>query len=130
MRKISLDTNAFSAIAREKQNIIDYVSQADKIYISFIVYGELLYGFKHGEREQLNRLSFESFLSKNALTIQQSTLETVEIYSDIASHLRSTGNPIPTNDIWIAAQAIEMGSILVTQDQHFTDIPGLRLWSQ
>ena len=42
--------------------------------------------------------------------------------------LRKKGKPIPTNDIWIAAQAMELGAKLVTFDGHFKEIAGLRLW--
>jgi len=37
------------------------------------------------------------------------------------------GKPIPTNDLWVAAQALEHGAVLITFDQHFHDVPGLRV---
>jgi len=42
--------------------------------------------------------------------------------------LRKSGKPIPINDVWIVAHGLETGSILVTYDDHFAMIPGLRLW--
>ena len=44
--------------------------------------------------------------------------------------LRKSGKPIPINDVWIAAHGLETGSILVTYDDHFAVIPGLRLWPE
>jgi tRNA(fMet)-specific endonuclease VapC len=44
--------------------------------------------------------------------------------------LRKSGTPIPINDVWIAAQCLETGSLLVTYYNHFAQIPGLRLWDE
>jgi tRNA(fMet)-specific endonuclease VapC len=46
-------------------------------------------------------------------------------YGILVKILRKMGTPIPTNDIWIAAAALETGSRLVTYDSHFDCIPGL-----
>jgi tRNA(fMet)-specific endonuclease VapC len=43
---------------------------------------------------------------------------------------KKSGTPIPINDAWIAAHALETGSVLVTFDEHFTAVPGLRLWDE
>jgi tRNA(fMet)-specific endonuclease VapC len=56
------------------------------------------------------------------------TLETAEIFGEIKDRLRRAGAPIPVNDLWLAAQAVETGSVLVTYDKHFSQVPGLRLW--
>ena len=44
--------------------------------------------------------------------------------------LKRSGKPLPVNDVWIAAHALETGSILVTYDDHFASVPGLRLWDE
>jgi predicted nucleic acid-binding protein len=46
----------------------------------------------------------------------------------IKSSLKKAGQPLPLNDVWIAAHALETGSVLVTYDSHFSDVPGLRTW--
>jgi len=53
--------------------------------------------------------------------------ETSEFYSKIVSELKSSGTPIPTNDIWIAALALQHGIKLLTMDNHFKKVPGLFL---
>jgi predicted nucleic acid-binding protein len=53
------------------------------------------------------------------------TLQTAEFYSYIYHELRSTGTPIPTNDMWIAATGLEHGLAVYTRDLHFTAVPGL-----
>ncbi len=47
------------------------------------------------------------------------TLNTAELFGEIFAGLRKRGKPIPTNDIWIAAQAIENDSSLLSSDPHF-----------
>jgi len=55
-------------------------------------------------------------------------METAEIFASIKKDLRTTGKPVPINDVWIAAHALETGSVRVTFDRHFSSAPGLRLW--
>jgi tRNA(fMet)-specific endonuclease VapC len=50
---------------------------------------------------------------------------TADRFGRVAAQLRKAGKPIPSNDIWIAAQALETGADLATFDQHFATVPGL-----
>jgi tRNA(fMet)-specific endonuclease VapC len=56
------------------------------------------------------------------------TKETADVFGQVKDALKRAGAPIPMNDVWIAAQAIETGSVLITYDRHFSKVPGLRLW--
>ena len=56
------------------------------------------------------------------------TAETADVFGMVKSRLKAAGTPLPINDVWIAAHAIETGSIVVTFDRHFSKVPGLRLW--
>jgi tRNA(fMet)-specific endonuclease VapC len=58
------------------------------------------------------------------------TSETAEIFGSLKNALRKAGTPLPINDVWIAAHGIETGSIIVTYDQHFRKILGIRLWDR
>jgi predicted nucleic acid-binding protein len=49
--------------------------------------------------------------------------ETAERYALIREYLRSAGRPVPTNDIWIAASAMELGLRVLTLDRHYLSIP-------
>ena len=64
------------------------------------------------------------------MTVLEATIETTDVFRLIMASLKNSGNPIPINDVWIAAHAVETGSILVTYDDHFAVIPGLRLWDE
>ena len=131
MKKILLDTNSCSVLFRGKDNrLMDTVEDAGKVFVSTIVIGELLTGFRAASREEENRKILERFLDSYTTEIADVTQESAEIYSQIKVFLRRKGIPIPTNDVWIASHAIESGAVLISYDKHFLKIPGLRIWDK
>ncbi len=128
MKKVLLDTNGYSALFKGEEKILETIGSADIVFISVIVLGELYGGFRGGSKESENRKRVNAFLSRPTVRILQVTKETAEIFGTIKYQLKSAGTPIPLNDVWIAAQAIESGAILVTYDSHFSKVPGIRLW--
>ncbi|QDU57906.1 PIN domain-containing protein [Aeoliella mucimassa] len=52
---------------------------------------------------------------------------TTHYYSDLFVALRKLGKQIPTNDLWIAALALQHDLLLYTRDVHFQSVPGLKL---
>ena len=74
--------------------------------------------------------NFFRLLLKPTVKILNATLETAEVFGMVKSKLKAAGTPLPINDLWIAAHAIETGSIVVTFDKHFNEVSGLRLWDQ
>ncbi len=123
---ILCDTNSITALRIGNPQVITYFETAGKIYLSVIVLGELLSGFKNGSRLADNMKFLEIFQSKPRVEILHLTPETPEIYSDIFTHLKKAGTPIPTNDLWIAAQCVEKGAVIISKDTHFEHIPTLR----
>ncbi len=130
MKKILLDTNAYVRFLRGDEKVMSYLAQADSVYMSVFVLGELFAGFKSGSKQRENKRILERFLLKPTVAVLEATLETADIFGGVMASLRKAGNPIPINDVWIAAQALETGSILVTYDDHFSAIPGLRFWDE
>jgi tRNA(fMet)-specific endonuclease VapC len=130
MKKILLDTNAYVRYLRGDERVLSYLAQADTVYMSVFVLGELLAGFRAGGKEKDNRRILERFLLKSTVTVLDGTLETADFFGLVMASLKKAGTPIPINDVWIAAHAQETGSILVTFDEHFTLVPGLRLWEE
>lgn len=127
MKTVLLDTNAVSAFFRGDQRILAMVAQAQHVYLSTIVLGELLAGFQLGTQFARNRAALDSLLACSTVAPLPVTTETADYYSRLFMALRKIGKPIPTNDLWIAAQALECGAVLVTFDQHFREVPGLRV---
>jgi len=126
MRPVLLDTNAYTAFMLGEAGAVDVVAHADKLYLNSVVLGELLGGFAAGTREPKNRAELARFLDSPRVEILPITAETADSYALIYAGLRRRGQPIPTNDLWIAASALEHGAALLTRDAHFSHIDGLR----
>jgi len=130
MKKILLDTNAYARFLSGDEKVMAYMAQADSVHMSVFVLGELFARFKAGSKEKSNKQLIERFLLKPTVSVLDATMETADIFGLIMASLRKSGTPIPINDVWIAAHCLETGSVLVTYDDHFAQIPGLRLWDE
>jgi tRNA(fMet)-specific endonuclease VapC len=130
MMKILLDTNAYSAFMTGDQSVFDHIIEAERIYLSTIMIGELFAGFLGGRRAAENIEELKCFLKKDGVIALDVTMETSEIFGEIKAALKQQGKMIPINDIWIAAHVFETGSKLITYDTHFKQINGLRLWDK
>jgi tRNA(fMet)-specific endonuclease VapC len=120
---VTLDTSAYSQMRRGNQAILDVVRRSETIALSAIVLGELHSGFRAGNRCAENIAQLAQFLSKPSVRVLNVTEETALRYAEIDVYLRKRGRPIPRNDVWIAAVALEHGLHLVTLDAHFREIP-------
>ncbi len=129
MKKILIDTNAYSRFLAGDENVLNALTEAHLAYMSIFVMGELFAGFKGGFKERENKNLLERFLQKPTIKMLNTTTETAKIFGMIKNNLKKAGTPLPINDIWIASHALETGSVLVTYDAHFRKITGLRLWS-
>jgi tRNA(fMet)-specific endonuclease VapC len=129
MNHVLLDTNAYSHLMAGNQSVLTIISEADIVYMSVFVIGELLTGFKGGKHEQRNREILNHFLKKQTVKILSATMDTSEFFSDIKHTLRKAGKPLPINDIWIASHCLQSGSMIITFDAHFKEIPGLLVWN-
>lgn len=123
--KILLDTTAYVAFKRNRREVVEHIAGAGKILFSPVVLGELMFGFRSGTKFKKNMADLSQFLEHEAVELIPIGKVTSDRYSRIATELRSRGTPIPTNDIWIAAQATEHGAELVTLDRHFEYVSGL-----
>jgi tRNA(fMet)-specific endonuclease VapC len=123
--KVILDTNAYVGFKLGYSEIVEYLIRADVIFVSPIVLGELIFGFRNGSRFNENMEDLNLFLSHAAVETISISGITSDRYSRIALQLKQQGTPIPSNDIWIAAQTTETGAELVTMDNHFDKISGL-----
>jgi len=128
MKKISLDTNAYSALITGNEMVLNALGEASEVYLSIFVIGELYYGFTNGSKEKINREILNNFLKKTTVKIIHTTLETAEIYGRLKTNLKKIGTPVPINDLWIASHTIETGSFLLTFDSHFKTIPEVLLY--
>ena len=120
-----LDTSAYVGFKRNVKEAVEIIVSAESILFSPIVLGELMFGFRNGNRLKKNMDDLNNFLQHEVVNIVQIGKITSDRYSRIAFHLKRQGTPIPSNDIWIAAQTMEHGVELITSDRHFENIAGL-----
>ena len=123
--RLCLDTNAYSALMRNQSGIQHCLEEAALIHIPTIVLGELYAGFNLGSRYAENCNDLDAFLALPGVEITSPDRDVAERYGYLVRDLRRQGTPIPTNDLWIAATALETGTRLVSYDAHFQHVPGL-----
>ena len=122
-RKVMMDTSAYVAFLRGSTRVKEAVQQADEIVFNPVVLGELRAGFLMGRNEKRNRAILKDFLSSPRVIIAEIDEETSERYAVIVQSLRMKGTPIPTNDLWIAASAMQHGLKVLTTDKHYLKVP-------
>ena len=118
-----MDTSAYAAFLRGSPGVKEAVQQADEIVFNPVVLGELIAGFLMGRNEKRNRAILKDFLSSPRVIIAEIDEETSERYAVIVHSLRMRGTPIPTNDLWIAASAMQHGLEVLTTDKHYLEVP-------
>jgi len=125
MRKALIDTNIYSAFKRNNTNIIQIFQHLDFIGVNVTVLGELYAGFKGSQREENNRRGLENFMNMPRVHFINTDRDTADFYAQIFDGLKRKGTPIPANDIWIAACAMQNGLGILSFDKHFSHIDGL-----
>ncbi len=123
--KILLDTSIVIEFLDNNKIILDRINKFEGLFISSIVLGELYIGVNRvtDKAKHLNKLS-------NALKLCSTLIvdsPTAMHYGEITAALFRKGKPIPTNDVWIAASAIQHDLTLITMDKHFNEIDGLKM---
>ena len=123
--KLALDTNGYSGFKRGVQEVVEVIRKSRQLYMSAVVVGELMSGFRSGTRNEENLKELLEFLASPYVEFLPVNMTTADRFGRISVDLRAAGTPIPTNDIWIAAHAIETGADLLSTDQHFAKVRGL-----
>jgi predicted nucleic acid-binding protein len=125
MTAILLDTNAYAAFKQGQADAVEIVQRAVNLALSSTVLGELLAGFAVGTREAKNRAELQQFLASDRVHMLSIDDRTAAYYATVYRNLRQKGRPIPTNDMWIAASALQHGYALFSYDGHFQSVDGL-----
>ncbi len=103
-----IDTNVVVKPLRRKPHpVTDRLLSLDEAYISETVLGEFYYGAYHGDQPDRELSKIERFLQSAAVVYHDA--KTAEIYGKISAQVARDGQMIPTNDLWIAAAALECG---------------------
>lgn len=125
--KYVVDTNAYSTFFKGDDRFRKYFEQASIMYVPLVVIGELRGGFNAGTKADYNEKYLQRFLDKPQVSILSLSDKTATIYGLLYAQLKKAGRPIGTNDMWIAALALEHQATLLTMDADFKHVPGLHL---
>ena len=120
-----LDTNIIISLFAKDPQIHDRIVNIQEIFVPCIAIGELYFGAYKSVKIQENIARIDEFALNN--TVLSCNTETARKYGDIKNRLKDKGQPIPENDIWIAAIAQQYDLTLVTKDSHFEAIENLKI---
>lgn len=119
------DTSAVIDLFKGNPVVASKLETITTVKIPSIVLGELYFGVYRSSNPQKHINQVKQFVENcEVLAID---VNTAEVYATIKTKLKIKGKPIPENDIWIAATAIQFDLLLVAFDKHFLEIEGLKL---
>jgi tRNA(fMet)-specific endonuclease VapC len=119
-----LDTNIIIALFADEETVKRNLAEADEVFISSITIGELCYGARKSGRTQKNLERIDELITNSA--VLGCDADTSRLYGEVKNQLRLKGRPLPENDIWIAAIALQYSLTLVTRDAHFQEVENLQ----
>jgi len=122
---VLLDTSVLIPLFRGERSIKERLKQAERVFLPAIVLGELYFGAEGSTRSAEQFEKVREFAGN--CTPLACDSETARHYGRIKQGLRKRGRPIPENDLWIAAIAIQHALVLVSRDEHFQEVEGLRM---
>lgn len=120
-----IDTSAYSSFFKGDTRLKNYFKTDSNIYIPLVVIGELRAGFAAGTKPDYNEKYLQQFLDRPQVNILNLSNKTTVIYGLIYTRLKKAGKPIGSNDMWVAALALEHDCLLVTLDSDFKQVPDL-----
>ena len=121
--RILIDSNRFIDFCAGDEGVISTFERAALLVVPFVVLAEIRVGAQIARRGENQVRTLNELLNQPGVRTVHSTDGTAHHYAAIFAQLRRKGSPIPTNDIWIAALAIEHNLMLYSRDAHFDQIP-------
>jgi tRNA(fMet)-specific endonuclease VapC len=121
--KVLLDTNIVIDLFKGDKTILAYLEEQETVYIPAAVLGELYLGAYRSDNEQKHIKQIKDFLLRCTVLVADNI--TAENYALVKTALLKKGKPIPENDIWIAATAVQHKLILYTNDKHLNEVDGI-----
>ncbi|MFH1141112.1 MAG: type II toxin-antitoxin system VapC family toxin [Chloroflexota bacterium] len=123
-----LDTNWLLDYVGGKTAAITLLNQlaAEEIALSVITLGEVYEGIYRKPLTNRQQMALDGMVTSS--TLFGIDVKVATEYARIRAQLRSTGNLIPDNDLWIAATAVAYDLVLVSRDAHFQRVPGLKVY--
>lgn len=123
--RLVLDTSAYSRFRAGDTRVRDLIAEAESVLVPAPVLGELHGAFEMGSRTRENHVALSEFLSEPFVQVTSVDDTVARHYGRVYAGLRRAGTPIPANDMWIAACALDQGGCLLTFDHDFDHVAGL-----
>ena len=123
--RVALDTNRLTDLFQGDAALAERLGLCDEVWIPLVVLAEIKAGFLGGNRRHRNEVLLRKLLSKTTVGVLLPDRETAEHYARLFVQLKRAGAPVPDNDLWIAALALQHDLLLITRDKHFEKIPQL-----
>lgn len=123
MTRLLLDTNAAIAVFKNHEALKSFL-EGKEVFIPVIAIAELQYGAEKSANRGADIQKIEKYIQESQ--ILNCNTETAKGYGRIEKNLRAKGRPIPQNDVWIAAIALEHDLTLLTKDKHFDNVDDLK----
>src|SRR5258708_22136568 len=123
--RVALDPNRLTDLFQGDTALAERLAVCDQVWIPLIVLAEIKAGFYGGTQQHRNEGVLQRLLAKTTIDVLLPSRETAEHYARLFVQLKRAGTPVPDNDLWIAALALEHDLVLITRDQHFERIPQL-----
>lgn len=120
-----LDTNIVIALFADETSVKDHLASAHEVFLASIVIGELCYGARKSGRPEANLSRIKEFAANNV--VLGCDTDIAYRYGEVKEALRRKGRPLPENDIWIAAVALNHDLTLISRDGHFNGVDGLKV---
>lgn len=119
-----LDTNALSAAAEREPTAMQVIAEAERLAVPVIVLGE----YRMGIAQSRHRAAYEAWLQGWVAVVPVLNIdeETTKSYAEIGLELKQKGQPIPSNDLWIAALCRQHSLPLLSRDKHFDAVSGIQ----
>jgi len=123
--RILIDSNRFIDFCAGEPEVVDAFEQASLLVVPFIVLAEIRVGGQSMKRGDTQVRILGELLQQPGVRVAHSSDTTTHHYATLYARLKKAGTPIPTNDIWIAALAVEHSLMLYSRDAHFDRFPDI-----
>ena len=132
MGKVVLDTSAWVAMERSGDKLKE-LRDDDELIMSPVAFGELLVATRLTKRSPEAVNASIGFINGLMLFAEMAVVddETSRFYAELKSVATLTGAARGTNDLWIAATAIQQDAELLSYDRraNFSEFPKLKIRS-
>ena len=121
--RVLVDTNRYRDFCEGDPSALEVIQAAARLYLPFVVIAELRSGFLCGTQSRQNEKYLTMFLNSERVEALYPEENTTHHFARIFAQLRLQGTPIPVNDIWIAALAVQHDLVICSRDRHFDCLP-------